>query len=64
MTGWPTWIQYIPLVVGGIIMIFDSILFIFNLINPEDLLYSEKEIDYKELLKEQQKELSQGGEKA
>ncbi len=62
MTGWPTWIQYIPLVVGGIIMIFDSILFIFKLINPEDLLYSEKEIDYKELINEQQKELAQGGE--
>ncbi len=53
MTGWPTWIQYIPLIVGGFIMIFDSILFILKLIDPEDLLYSEKEIDYKELLKEQ-----------
>lgn len=62
MTGWPTWIQYIPLVVGGVIMIFDSLLFIFNLIDPEDLLYSEKEIDYKELLEEQAHE--QGGEKA
>ena len=64
MTGWPTWIQYIPLIVGGFIMIFDSLLFIFKVIDPEDLLYSEKEIDYKELLKEQEKELSQGGEKA
>lgn len=56
MTGWPTWIQYIPLVVGGFIMIFDSILFILKLIDPDDLLYSEKEIDYKELLKEQEAE--------
>ncbi len=64
MTGWPTWIQYIPLVVGGIIMIFDSLLFIFRLIDPDDLLYSEKEIDYKELVSEQEKELAQGGKKA
>ncbi len=56
MTGWPTWVQYIPLVVGGFIMVFDSLLFIFKLIDPEDLLYSEKEIDYKELLKEQEAE--------
>ena len=37
-------------------MIFDSLLFIFKLIDPDDLLYSEKEIDYKELLEEQAKE--------
>ncbi len=64
MTGWPTWIQYIPLIVGGFIMIFDSLLFIFHVIDPDDLLYSEKEIDYKELLKEQEKELAEGGKKA
>ncbi len=64
MTGWPTWIQYIPLIVGGFIMIFDSLLFIFNVIDPDDLLYSEKEIDYKELLKEQEKEMAEGGKKA
>ena len=50
MTGWPTWI----LVLGGFIMIFDSLLFIFKVINPDDLLYSEKEINYKELLKAQE----------
>lgn len=61
MTGWPTWIQYIPLIVGGFIMVFDSLLFIFKLIDPEDLLYSEKEIDYKELLKEQEAEAEAKG---
>ncbi len=61
MTGWPTWIQYIPLVVGGFIMIFDSVLFILKLIDPDDLLYSEKEIDYKELLKEQEAEEKEKG---
>ena len=56
MTGWPTWIQFIPLIPGGFIMIFDSLLFLLKLIDPDDLLYSEKEIDYKELLKEQAEE--------
>ena len=28
MTGWPTWIQYIPAPMGGFIMTFDSLLFL------------------------------------
>ncbi len=61
MTGWPTWLQFIPLIIGGFIMIFDSVLFILKVIDPDDLLYSEKEIDYKELLKEQEAEEEKGG---
>lgn len=56
MTGWPTWIQFIPLVFGGFIVIFDSLLFLFGVLDRDDLLYSEKEIDYVELLEEQRKE--------
>jgi len=53
MTGWPTWIQFIPLPLGGFIMTFDSILFLCHILKWDDLLYSEPEIDYGELLKEQ-----------
>lgn len=60
MTGWPTWIQYIPAPMGGFIMTFDSLLFLFHILDPDDLLYSEKEIDYQELVKEQQAELAAG----
>jgi TRAP-type C4-dicarboxylate transport system permease small subunit len=58
MTGWPTWIQYIPAPIGGFIMIFDSLLFLTHILDPNDLLYSEPEIDYEDLLKEQAKEAS------
>ena len=60
MTGWPTWIQYIPAPMGGFIMTFDSLLVLFHILDPDDLLYSEKEIDYQELVKEQQAELAAG----
>ena len=52
MTGWPTWIQYLPAPLAGFLMTYDSILFLTGVIKPEDLLYSEKEIDYVELIRE------------
>ncbi|MFA6689443.1 MAG: TRAP transporter small permease [Sphaerochaetaceae bacterium] len=55
MTGWPTWVQYVPAPMGGFIMMFDSILFLTGVLRPDDLLYSEPEVDYEELLKEQAK---------
>ncbi len=61
MTGWPTWIQYIPLPIGGFIMIFDSVLFLTRVLKWDDLLYSEPEVDYQEILKQQAAE--QGGNK-
>ena len=61
MTGWPTWIQYIPAPLGGFLMTFDSLLFLFRVLDPDDLLYSEKEIDYQELVKEQQAEIAAHG---
>ncbi len=60
MTGWPTWLQYIPAPICGFVMAFDSLLFLFHILDPEDLLYSEKEVDYQELLKQQQAE-AEGG---
>ena len=61
MTGWPTWIQYIPAPLGGFLMIFDSLLFLTGILDPDDLLYSEKEVDYQEMVKEQAAERAQGG---
>ena len=53
MTGLPTWVQYIAVPFAGFIMIFDSILFLIRVLNPNDLLYSEAEVDYGELMKQQ-----------
>ncbi|MFA6845637.1 MAG: TRAP transporter small permease [Sphaerochaetaceae bacterium] len=58
MTGWPTWIQYVPAPMAGFLMTFDSILFLTGVLKPGDLLYSEKEIDYVEVLKQQQAEIA------
>lgn len=55
MTGWPTWLQYLPLPLGGFIMTFDSLLFLLGILKWDDLLYSEAEVDYQEVLKEQEK---------
>jgi len=52
MTGWPTWIQYIPAPMAGFVMTFDSILFLTGVLKKDDLLYSEKEIDYTQIVKE------------
>ncbi len=62
MTGLPTWVQYIPAPLGGIVVTFDSILFLAGILKPEDLLYSEPEIDYQELVKQQAAE-AEGAEK-
>lgn len=61
MTGWSTWVQYFPAPMAGFLMIFDSLLFLFHIIDPNDLLYSEPEVDYQELVKQQQAELATEG---
>jgi TRAP-type C4-dicarboxylate transport system permease small subunit len=53
MTGLPTWVQYIPAPLAGFLMTFDSLLFLTGVLQPGDLLYSEKEIDYQEIVKQQ-----------
>ena len=66
MTGWPTWVQYLAFPIGGFLMIFDSLLFLIRFIDPDDLLYSDKEVNYQDLVKEQQAEAaaeaSKGGD--
>jgi TRAP-type C4-dicarboxylate transport system permease small subunit len=54
MTGWPTFIQYIPAPLAGFLMTFDSILFLTGVLKSDDLLYSEKEIDYAQIVKDQE----------
>ena len=38
--------QYLPIPVAGAVMVFDSILFLLGILDPDDLIYSEKEIDF------------------
>lgn len=40
--GW----QYLPIPVAGAVMVFDSVLFLLGILDPDDLIYSEKEIDF------------------
>lgn len=53
MTGWPTFIQYLPAPLAGFVMTFDSLLFLSGVLKRDDLLYSEQELDYQQLLKDQ-----------
>ena len=40
--GW----QYLPIPVAGAVMAFDAALFLLGILDPDDLIYSEKEIDF------------------
>lgn len=46
ITGISTAWQYLPIPVAGFVMTLDSILFLTGILDRNDLLYSEKEIDY------------------
>lgn len=63
MTGLPTWLQYIPAPICGFIMTFDSILFLTGILKADDLLFSEPEVDYVQMLKDQKAEAAAGGSK-
>lgn len=59
-TKWPRSVQYISLPIAGAVIMLDSLLHLFRVISPDDLLYSEKEVEYKVIhlrdLDEQEKE--------
>ena len=38
--------QYLPIPIAGAVMVFDSILFLTGILDQDDLIYSEKEIDF------------------
>lgn len=46
ITGINTAWQYLPIPVAGFVMTFDSILFLLGILKPDDLMYSEPEIDF------------------
>ncbi|MFA6891280.1 MAG: TRAP transporter small permease [Sphaerochaetaceae bacterium] len=54
MTGWPTWLQYVPIPLAGFLITFDCILFMTGVLDKGDLLYSEKEVDYVAIVKQRE----------
>ncbi len=46
MTGLPNWVQYVSVPVAGLVIVFDSLLFLTGVIKPDDLMHSEAEVDY------------------
>lgn len=46
MTGLPNWVQYVAVPFAGLIIVYDSLLFLFGVIKPEDLMHAEPEVDY------------------
>ena len=56
MTGMRTWVQYVPMPFAGFVMTFDSICFLLGIIKPDDLLYSEAEVDYMDEVLQAEKE--------
>lgn len=45
-TGLPRSVQYISMPIAGIIIMYDSLLFLFGVLKEDNLLYSEKEVEY------------------
>jgi TRAP-type C4-dicarboxylate transport system permease small subunit len=56
MTGLSTWWQYLPVPLAGLLISFDSILFLTGVLDRNDLFFTEAEVDYAAQLKEQQLE--------
>ena len=46
ITRWPNWVQYAAVPVVGFTILIDSILFLTGVLKPNDLLFSEPEVDY------------------
>ncbi len=56
MTGLNTCYQYLPAGIAGFIVTCDSILFLTKVLKPTDLLYTEQEVDYTEMMKQNKAE--------
>lgn len=60
ITRWPNWVQYAAVPVVGFTILFDSLLFLTRVLKPNDLLFSEPEVDYaSQVIREKKK----GGKK-
>jgi TRAP-type transport system small permease protein len=55
-TGLPRSVQYISMPIAGVIIMYDSLLFLFGVLKEDDLLYSEKEIEYEVMHVKKEKE--------
>ena len=55
-TGLPRSVQYISMPIAGIIIMYDSLLFLFGVLKEDSLLYSEKEVEYEVIHLKQPKE--------
>ncbi len=56
-TGWPRWVQYIGIPVAGLVMAFDSILFLTGVLKQNDTIFSdivEDPIEYARMLRQQE----------
>lgn len=56
MTGLPNWVQYISVPIAGFIMVYDSILFLTGVIKPDNLLFSEPEVDFADQIIQEKRE--------
>ncbi len=45
-TGFPRSVQYISMPIAGVIIVYDSLLFLFGVLKDDDRLFSEKEEEY------------------
>jgi TRAP-type C4-dicarboxylate transport system permease small subunit len=60
-TGMPRTVQYISMPIAGIVIMYDSLLFLFGVLKDDDRLFSEKEEEYEVIhLKHQSKDGTQG----
>ncbi len=62
MTQWPVWVQYVSIPISGVIMLFDSILFLTGVLKPEDTIFSDKMDDPMEQARAMKK-AQEGGNK-
>jgi len=46
ITQLPNWVRYVAVPVVGLIIVFDSLLYLMKVLRPDDLLFSEPEVDY------------------
>lgn len=64
MTQWPVWIQYASIPVSGVIMAFDSLLFMTGVLKQNDTIFSDPDDDPVEqaraMMKENEKEAKEG----
>jgi TRAP-type transport system small permease protein len=62
-TGLPRTVQYISMPIAGVIIMYDSLLFLFGVLKEDSLLYSEKEQEFEVIHERHQKKENARGKK-